>query len=26
VRHLEALNNTPILDVKPILSGNIDER
>jgi tRNA-Thr(GGU) m(6)t(6)A37 methyltransferase TsaA len=26
VRHLEALNNTPILDVKPILSGNISER
>ena len=26
VRHLEALNNTPILDVKPVLSGNIEER
>ena len=26
VRHLEALNNTPILDLKPILSGNIAER
>jgi tRNA-Thr(GGU) m(6)t(6)A37 methyltransferase TsaA len=26
VRHLEALNNTPILDVKPILSANISER
>jgi tRNA-Thr(GGU) m(6)t(6)A37 methyltransferase TsaA len=26
VGHLEALNNTPILDVKPILSGNIDQR
>jgi tRNA-Thr(GGU) m(6)t(6)A37 methyltransferase TsaA len=26
VRHLEALNNTPILDVKPVLSGNIQER
>jgi len=26
VRDLEALNNTPILDVKPILSGNIAER
>jgi tRNA-Thr(GGU) m(6)t(6)A37 methyltransferase TsaA len=26
VRHLEALNNTPILDVKPVLSGNIAER
>jgi tRNA (Thr-GGU) A37 N-methylase len=26
VRHLEALNNTPILDVKPILSGNVSER
>jgi tRNA-Thr(GGU) m(6)t(6)A37 methyltransferase TsaA len=26
VRHLEALNDTPILDLKPILSGNIAER
>jgi tRNA-Thr(GGU) m(6)t(6)A37 methyltransferase TsaA len=26
VRHLEALNNTPILDVKPILSGAVAER
>jgi tRNA-Thr(GGU) m(6)t(6)A37 methyltransferase TsaA len=26
VRHLEALNNTPILDVKPTLSGEIAER
>jgi tRNA-Thr(GGU) m(6)t(6)A37 methyltransferase TsaA len=26
VRHLEALNGTPILDLKPILSGNIAER
>jgi PhnB protein len=26
VRHLEALNNTPILDVKPVLSGTIAER
>jgi tRNA-Thr(GGU) m(6)t(6)A37 methyltransferase TsaA len=26
VRHLEALNDTPILDVKPILSGSIAER
>jgi tRNA-Thr(GGU) m(6)t(6)A37 methyltransferase TsaA len=26
VRHLEALNNTPILDVKPVLSGTIEER
>jgi tRNA-Thr(GGU) m(6)t(6)A37 methyltransferase TsaA len=26
VRHLEALNNTPILDLKAVLSGNIAER
>ena len=26
VRHLEALNDTPILDVKPILSARIAER
>jgi tRNA-Thr(GGU) m(6)t(6)A37 methyltransferase TsaA len=26
VRHLEALDGTPILDVKPILAGDIDER
>jgi tRNA-Thr(GGU) m(6)t(6)A37 methyltransferase TsaA len=26
VRHLEALDGTPILDVKPILSGDISER
>ena len=26
VRHLEVLNNTPILDVKPVLSGTIAER
>lgn len=26
VRHFEALNSTPILDVKPVLSGNILER
>jgi tRNA-Thr(GGU) m(6)t(6)A37 methyltransferase TsaA len=26
VRHLEALNGTPILDVKPVLSGEIGER
>jgi tRNA-Thr(GGU) m(6)t(6)A37 methyltransferase TsaA len=26
VRHLEALNHTPILDVKPILSANVVER
>jgi tRNA-Thr(GGU) m(6)t(6)A37 methyltransferase TsaA len=26
VRHLEALDGTPILDVKPVLSGEIGER
>jgi tRNA-Thr(GGU) m(6)t(6)A37 methyltransferase TsaA len=26
VRSLEAIDGTPILDVKPVLSGNIDER
>jgi tRNA-Thr(GGU) m(6)t(6)A37 methyltransferase TsaA len=26
VRHLEALHNTPILDLKPVLSGTIAER
>ena len=26
VRHLEALNGTPILDVKPILSGDVSQR
>ena len=26
VRHLEAVDGTPILDVKPILSGDISER
>ena len=26
MRHLEALDNTPILDVKPSLGGNIGER
>jgi tRNA-Thr(GGU) m(6)t(6)A37 methyltransferase TsaA len=26
VRHLEAVNGTPILDVKPVLSGDIRER
>jgi tRNA-Thr(GGU) m(6)t(6)A37 methyltransferase TsaA len=26
VRSLEAIDGTPILDVKPVLSGNVDER
>jgi len=26
VRRLEAIDGTPIVDVKPVLSGNIDER
>jgi tRNA-Thr(GGU) m(6)t(6)A37 methyltransferase TsaA len=26
VRRLEAVDGTPIIDVKPVLSGNIDER
>jgi tRNA (Thr-GGU) A37 N-methylase len=26
VRHLEAVNGTPIIDVKPVLSEEIDER
>jgi len=26
VRNLEALDGTPILDVKPVLSGDIGER
>ena len=26
VRNLEAVNGTPIVDVKPLLSGNVDER
>ena len=26
VRNLEAINGTPIVDVKPVLSGEIDER
>jgi tRNA-Thr(GGU) m(6)t(6)A37 methyltransferase TsaA len=26
VRHLEVLNGTPIIDVKPILSGDINQR
>ena len=26
VRRLEAIDGTPIIDVKPVLSGNIDER
>jgi tRNA-Thr(GGU) m(6)t(6)A37 methyltransferase TsaA len=26
VRHLEALDGTPIIDLKPILAGDIDER
>lgn len=26
VRHLEALDGTPVLDIKPVLSGTVDER
>jgi tRNA-Thr(GGU) m(6)t(6)A37 methyltransferase TsaA len=26
VRHLEALDGTPIIDVKPVLAGDVDER
>jgi tRNA-Thr(GGU) m(6)t(6)A37 methyltransferase TsaA len=26
VRHLEALDGTPVIDVKPVLSRNVDER
>ena len=26
VRDLEALDGTPVLDVKPVLSGEVDER
>jgi tRNA (Thr-GGU) A37 N-methylase len=26
VRNLEALNGTPVLDLKPVLSADVDER
>ena len=26
VRNLEAVNGTPVVDVKPVLSGDVDER